>query len=233
MCNSTIATSDRPSKALTLRTTLRDVGFFYLDVGNYVSQEEMNGVLQAGREFFARPLDEKEAIAIDGPAGDGSRGYQRLKQNITQGKVDHHEGLDLYAPSRQPFDPAVPLSGENQWPVNSTAFRTTIESWQAKMCALGLAIMEAVSDALEQTPDEWAQLRAQLLDPFWSMRVIGYPPLPADAEGGSCGAHKDYGCLTLLLADDTRGALQVLKRKPLGAGEADDATDGEWIAADP
>lgn len=195
----------------------------------------MEEILQAGRDFFARPLEQKEAIAIDGPVGDGSRGYQRLKQNITQGKVDHHEGLDLYARSRQPFDPAVPLSGENQWPVNSAVLRATVEGWQAKMCGLGLAVMEAISDALEQTPDEWEQLRAQLLDSFWSMRVIGYPPLPPDAEGTSCGAHCDYGCLTFLLADNTKGALQVLKRKPwtAGEGDGDSLSDDEWITADP
>lgn len=37
----------------------------------------------------------------------------------------------------------------------------------------------------------------------------------------SCGEHSDYGCVTLLLADDTRGALQVRGK------------DGGWIAADP
>lgn len=41
-------------------------------------------------------------------------------------------------------------------------------------------------------------------------------------EGGiSCGAHTDYGCLTLLLADPTPGALQVQTKS------------GAWIAADP
>lgn len=39
--------------------------------------------------------------------------------------------------------------------------------------------------------------------------------------GVSCGEHSDYGCVTLLLADDTRGALQVRGK------------DGGWIAADP
>ena len=47
------------------------------------------------------------------------------------------------------------------------------------------------------------------------MRIIGYPPL-ADAQksgngdvGISCGEHCDYGCLTFITADETRGALQV------------------------
>ena len=44
--------------------------------------------------------------------------------------------------------------------------------------------------------DEWADLRSQVDDSFWVMRMIGYPPLPNDYDGFSCGAHKDYGCLT-------------------------------------
>lgn len=43
----------------------------------------------------------------------------------------------------------------------------------------------------------------------------------ATDEGISCGEHTDYGCLTILNQDDTRGALQVK------------AKSGEWINADP
>ena len=56
------------------------------------------------------------------------------------------------------------------------------------------------------------------------MRVIGYPPLSSSSGenvGMSCGEHCDYGCLTLLLQDETRDALQVKR------------TNGEWINANP
>jgi isopenicillin N synthase-like dioxygenase len=58
------------------------------------------------------------------------------------------------------------------------------------------------------------------------MRLIGYAPIPdADREenpddGISCGAHTDYGCVTLLLADNTKSALQV-------------KSQSGWIHADP
>ena len=38
--------------------------------------------------------------------------------------------------------------------------------------------------------DEWQRMKGWVSDPFWVMRCIGYPPLPSDAEGVSCGAHK-------------------------------------------
>lgn len=95
------------------------------------------------------------------------------------------------------------------------------------------------------------------------MRVIGYPPLPPGSEGISCGAHKgefsshvlfgrptrradpfqssfvfflptDYGCLTLLSADPTPSALQVLLRPtPVPGKPAAGEEEGDWIDADP
>jgi isopenicillin N synthase-like dioxygenase len=55
------------------------------------------------------------------------------------------------------------------------------------------------------------------------MRVIGYPNLTTnkDRVGISCGEHTDYGCLTFLNQDNTKGALQVQTK------------DGDWINADP
>jgi len=79
------------------------------------------------------------------------------------------------------------------------------------------------------TNEEWLELRSQVDDSFWVLRVIGYPQLADDHDGFSCGAHKDYGCLTFLYADTTPSALQVfrLTRKPDGTRK------GEWINADP
>ena len=60
-----------------------------------------------------------------------------------------------------------------------------------------------------------------MTDPFWVIRLIGYPPLPVDHKGVSCGQHTDYGCLTILNTDDTQDALQVWSKQ------------GEWITVSP
>jgi isopenicillin N synthase-like dioxygenase len=69
-------------------------------------------------------------------------GYQRLKENVTNGKADNHEGLDFYAPVADP-DPTRPLHGENQWPTQPTDFRAAYERWAAKMQVLGMCVMRA------------------------------------------------------------------------------------------
>ena len=59
---------------------------------------------------------------------------------------------------------------------------------------------------LGMTDAEWEDLKSQVDDSFWVMRVIGllavplcplphlggtgYPPLPDDDDGFSCGAHR-------------------------------------------
>ncbi|KAG6883797.1 hypothetical protein C0993_003690, partial [Termitomyces sp. T159_Od127] len=47
----------------------------------------------------------------------------------------------------------------------------------------------AMAQGLWMTSEGWLELKSKVDDSFWAMRVIGYPPLPTDDEGFSCGAH--------------------------------------------
>jgi len=127
---------------------------------------------------------------------------------VTNGKADAHEGIDFYRPV-QNADKSKPLQGENQWPSGIPAFRERYEEWIEKMQGLGLIMMEAMALGLEMQAAECQALLDQVRESFWVMRIIGYPPLPTGHDGVSCGAHKDYGCLTFLYADPTPSALQV------------------------
>ncbi|KAI8935248.1 hypothetical protein NX059_007837 [Plenodomus lindquistii] len=111
--------------------------------------------------------------------------------------------------------------------------------------ALGLGAREGgESSASEDAEDEEIFVR-KCKESFWVMRAINYPPLTpssfptppsppplattsstteqeqAKIEQFSCGAHTDYGCITLLLADPTPSALQVQLK------------DSTWLNADP
>lgn len=142
---------------------------------------------------------------------------------MTNGKADNHEGIDFYKPVENP-DKTKPLWGENQWP-SVPGFKEKYEAWVEKMKALGMITMHAwvsfdyilhrgaltprfsMAVGLGMTEEEWQDLRGQVDDSFWVMRVIGeyklsyffgnysqgragYPPLPNDHDGFSCGAHK-------------------------------------------
>ncbi|KAI0269838.1 Clavaminate synthase-like protein [Gloeopeniophorella convolvens] len=226
----------RLSTAAAIHAACLEYGFFYLDVSSYIDPEEPEELARLAREFFALPQAEKEKISIANQ--DHARGYQRLKENVTMGKADNHEGIDFYRPVEEP-DKTKLLWGENQWPA-VPGFRARYEAWADKMKALGLTVMHAMATGLGMSDAEWEDLRAQVDDSFWVMRVIGYPPLPNDDDGFSCGAHKDYGCLTFLWADPTRGALQVYLPQPFLAIEnpgmvprQEGIEQGVWITADP
>ena len=68
-------------------------------------------------------------------------GYAKLKENVTNGKADNHEGLDFYKPVENP-DKTKPVWGENQWP-SISGFKDKFDRWVEKMKALGLILMEA------------------------------------------------------------------------------------------
>jgi isopenicillin N synthase-like dioxygenase len=67
-----------------------------------------------------------------------------LKENVTNGKADNHEGIDFYKPVDQP-EKGRPLWGENQWPSDEDVggFRQKYEAWIEKMKVLGMCVMEA------------------------------------------------------------------------------------------
>ncbi|KAG5645466.1 hypothetical protein DXG03_006011 [Asterophora parasitica] len=227
----------RASTAAALHQACVEYGFFYLDLRAYVDPFVCENLTKLARQFFELPAEEKDLLSLQNQ--DYARGYQRLKENVTNGKADNHEGIDFYKPVVNP-DKTRPLWGENQWPTVPTDFRRYFEDWIEKMKALGLIVMEAMAQGLGMTPEEWRDLRAQVDDSFWVLRAIGYPPLPNDDDGFSCGAHKDYGCLTFLHADPTPSALQVFSSRPGAVALSDpslavevNGEKGVWINADP
>lgn len=172
---STAPTSDaaRAETARSLYSACRDFGFFYLRVTPFITDAERTTLLNYGRDFFALPQAAKDAIHTQSNTGYGVRGYQRMRQNVTAGKADYHEGLDFFAPSPYEKDAVRPLAGENQWPKEPEGMTAALEAWIARMHVLGKATMRGMSDGLGLNEEEWEELWGLCEDSFWSMRVIG------------------------------------------------------------
>ncbi|KAJ3214352.1 hypothetical protein HK099_006906 [Clydaea vesicula] len=193
-----------------------------MDKGHGIEDSKFKEILSLAREFFSQSPDEKEKISIT--KGDLARGYQRLGQNVTQYENDWHEGLDLYCPINEShkkiFKDTKIMTGENQWPTVKN-FKKTYESYFKQLDILGRATMRCMALALGQEENFFLN---SVDNSFWVCRVIGYPPLTkavGDNVGISCGEHTDYGCLTFLLQDETKDALQVLSKS------------GEWVNGNP
>ena len=149
-------TTEREAVSKALHSACVEYGFFYLDISQCVDPTETEELTRLAREFFALPQVEKDKIALrhqDFARGADAipsvdrlthleiTGYQRLKENVTNGKADNHEGIDFYKPVENP-DKSRPLWGENQWPTVPD-FQTKYEKWIERMKKLGLILMEA------------------------------------------------------------------------------------------
>jgi isopenicillin N synthase-like dioxygenase len=153
--NSDPSDSGRIAVAAALHSACVDFGFFYLDISTFVDPSEPEELTRLASQFFALPQEEKDKLSLKNqdyargmrllPAHlqncHVSSGYARLKENVTNGKADNHEGLDLYKPVENP-NKLRALWGENQWPA-VPGFKEKFEVWIEKMKQLGLIVMEA------------------------------------------------------------------------------------------
>jgi len=224
--------------AADIDATLRRIGFLKV-VGHGVEPEVKRRFFDAIREFFALPLADKRALAI-GKSGHAHRGYVGLATETLAGALaeaddlaaggvidraaagalagDLKETLDT-GNDDPPDHPEVlagtPTFGANQLP--------DLPGWGEAFHAYRGAGIEAVLRMYR------ALSLALWLDPYWfesqpgetmyQLRIIHYPPqdrvTPEPGQLG-CGAHTDYGSITIL-ADDGVGGLQVRQRS------------GEWV----
>lgn len=214
--------SERAKTASALDRACRDFGFFYV-IGHGVPEEMRQEMLELSRQFFALPSSEKEQIMIS-KSMDGIRGYERLGENITMGKRDVLEGLDIYREFQNPSNRM--LQGAQLWPERPEFLKQKALEYVDRLIPVGKALMTAMADALGKVGSEDA-FNQLTTDPFWGMKLIRYPPLSTteldeNEKGISCGEHTDYGGLTFLLADEhIKSVLEVMDKT------------GGWIKADP
>ena len=107
-----------------------------------------------------------------------------------------------------------------------------LEAYMAAVLAVALRLTELLYVALHGGRDDegnWARRPGCFDDPTVVLRLLRYDERLSDAAQGqlACGAHSDWGMLTLLATDDQPG-LQLWERQP-GA----DAEAGRWLSVQP
>lgn len=212
----------RTAVARALHAACSTHGFFYIR-GHGIPVTLTDAVLAATRRFFDQPLAAK--LALDKSQSPCNRGYEPLQaQTLEAGappdlKESFYIGAELAAD-----DPQVLAgrfnAGPNQWPAALPGFQPLMLDYFVRLHALGGVLVRGLGLALGLPP---GYFDAYLQDAAATLRLLHYPPQPANPQPGEkgCGEHTDFGGITLLLQDDT-GGLQVR-----------DAAQGRWIDAPP
>ncbi|XP_042028828.1 probable 2-oxoglutarate-dependent dioxygenase At3g50210 isoform X1 [Salvia splendens] len=204
----------------------REAGFFYVK-GHGIPDSVLKEIRSISRQFFDLPYEEKLKIKLS-PAT-GYRGYQQVGENITKGVPDMHEAIDCY----KEVEPGMYggfgeiMEGCNKWPSDPPRFKNLMEDYVSRCTDLSRKILRGIALALGGPLDMFEGNLAG--DPFWVLRIIGYPAvshssckqMPDAKNDIGCGAHTDYGLLTLVNQDYDITALQVRN------------IDGDWIPAAP
>lgn len=171
----------------------------------------------ATEALFALPEEEKRGYFIEG--GGGARGYTPFKTEIAKDakhvdlKEFWHVGRELpeghkFAADMQP----------NVWPARPEGFKETFVELFSAFDTAGDKLLSSVARHLGLAPD-WFDPAVK--DGNSVLRLLHYPPIPADAEGVRAGAHEDINLITLLLGAEEAG-LELLDRD-----------SGKWLAVKP
>ncbi|MCK9916509.1 hypothetical protein MXD81_45915 [Microbacteriaceae bacterium K1510] len=214
--------ADRKAVGAALRAACLDKGFFYIK-NHGVSEDLISDVFSEAAAFFALPSGQKDDVnKTKSPC---NRGYESLQgQTLEAGAPpDLKEGYYV-GPDHAPDDPRVLAGmfnhGANQWPSQRPNFKPVMQAYLNEMMALSARMMEGIALSLDLPSNYFDGYNH---DPMATVRLLHYPPQPAQARPNQkgAGAHTDFGGLTLLRQDDV-GGLQVW----------DQQSDG-WIHADP
>lgn len=214
--------SRRRAVGAALREACLDKGFLYV-TGHGIPAGLIAAVFDEARRFFVQPLATK--ALVDKSRSICNRGYEPLKAQTLEAGAPPDLKESFYLGADLPLDdPRVAARrfnrGPNLWPADMPAFAPVMRAYYAAMIELGERLMRGLALSLDLSEDYFA---AFCHDPLATLRLLHYPPQPANPAPGEkgCGAHTDFGGLTLLMQDEV-GGLQV-----------HDSGSGKWIHAAP
>ncbi|KAI0126451.1 hypothetical protein BJ170DRAFT_406421 [Xylariales sp. AK1849] len=223
--------SNPATKALflaDLRHALMEVGFLYLkNVG--ISDELFDQVIREGKAFFNIPREEK--LKIEMKNAPSFLGYSQLSAEITAGRTDHREQIDLSTEHPVP-GPEAPLYhnllAPNQWPSPAVlpAFRPAFTEYVARMGRISIAFTSLIAEAISLPPGAFDKYFEGAAQQQHKLKVVRYPDaselgLPAGTRGQGVGPHKDSMLTSYLLQASGHRGLQVQNMR------------GQWVDCPP
>ncbi len=201
--------ADRREAGRQLASACRRHGFFYIR-NHGVPEALQRQVFAQSEAFFALPLDSR--LALNKAHSRCNRGYEPLRNQTLEKDAppDLKEGFYI-GEDLGHDDPRVRAGrfnhGPNQWPQDLPGFRAPMTTYFDTMMDLGALLMQGLALSLGLPERHFDAFTHQAMG---TLRLLHYPPQPPNPlpDEKGCGAHTDFGAVTLLLQDDS-GGLQV------------------------
>ncbi|KAF2470759.1 putative 2OG-Fe(II) oxygenase family oxidoreductase [Lindgomyces ingoldianus] len=198
----------------TIRAACVKTGFFQI-TGHGVSRDLQDSAIDAAKEFFALPIEEKEKLDIE--KNIGFRGYDKIgTQSYSASSAPDLKESFFIGTDISIDDPRVQagriLTGPNVWPDDSILhkswFREPVEMYYAAVRELGSRVMEMIGQSLTSNPEQFHSFLSN--QPAVPLRLLHYPKASLESterkiDQFGCGAHTDFGAITLLLQDQNAG----------------------------
>ena len=207
----TLYDSDFQAFADKLGTSFKRYGFAVI-ADHGLDGTVIDAALDDAKAFFALPEAVKRQYHQPGTGG--ARGLTPFGVEAAKGaaavdlKEFWHVGREL--PEGHPYRKYM---RDNVWPTEVEGFREHLYGMFSAMDALGRRILRAIARYLD-LGDDFFEDKVDLGNSI--LRMLHYPPVPADAPGVRAGAHEDINVITLLLGAEEAG-LQLKD------------ADGQWI----
>lgn len=211
----------RKATAGQIRDACMTAGFF-LARGHGVSETLIADQFAWTRRFFELPDDVKQRYAVG--TLPGHRGWESIGAQVLDAAAlpDLKESFytGIHYPPDHPnvvaglagYAPSVQVAG-------LPGFSAQMDAYVSAVRDLGMRIVRLIALSLDLDEDYFDDM---FVEPLGTLRLLRYPPQPADAPANQfgAGAHTDWDVLTMLVQDDS-GGLEV--QNP----------EGEWIPAAP
>ncbi|KAF2358953.1 Non-hem dioxygenase N-terminal domain [Trinorchestia longiramus] len=199
-----------------LTEAFSDIGFAYV-TNHGIPEEMITRTFRSTGEFFELPLEEKEKLSRL-----NCHGYVAVDREKLSAGGDRHE-------LRESFD--VQYSTDRYPHERLPDFGPSVRQLIAALDGLTGQLLLALQTGLNVKDNLLVKSHANMLDCSVNstiMRVLYYPPVPAQRPPGTlrCGAHTDYGTITILLQDNL-GGLEVKTRS--GVWEPAPPVDGALL----
>lgn len=198
----------------TVGAALVDLGFFALE-DHGVQQGLVDYAYDCTRRFFDLEAATKESYVI--PGCRGQRGLTRF--GMEHAKDSQAADLKEFWQVGRDFSESHPrfdATRRNPWPTQVVDFESTMMALFSELDSVSQSLLRACSTYIGEPAERLAGM-ADEGDTI--LRLIHYPPIPADREPAAvrAAAHEDINLITIL-CEATTGGLELLQR------------DGDWRA---